>query len=62
MQLYGWNLFFLWSLSFITLHLSISQERKKKKKNDLEHKNIGRNFKKTMGQIETHSIQSVTEM
>lgn len=63
MQLYGWDLVFLWSLSFITLHLSISQERKKKKKNDLEHKNIGRNFKKTMGQIETyHSIQSVTEM
>lgn len=43
--------------------ISISQVRKKKKKNDLEHKNIGRNFKKTMGQIETyHSIQSVTEM
>lgn len=39
------------------------KNEKKKKKNDLEHKNIGRNFKKTMGQIETyHSIQSVTEM
>lgn len=50
MQLYGWDLVFLWSLSFITLHLSISQEQKKNKKNDLEHKNdcsekAVRNFK-----------------